>query len=289
MRKKKYIDYDYENEFRDNLDLLNEDEIKRLLDKRRITSVYATKTVKSGNQFEIEIYPEFTRTEAKQYDLKKKPNQSMKNLNDRNARKRLERLINANFKEGDLWITFTYDNKHLPRNEKEALNNMENFMRRINYRRKKEGLGLAKYIYVTEFSEDKKLRCHHHLIMDNGLNMETVESMWKCGKRNNVRKVAPDENGLTGLANYLAKDPKGKKRWCSSKKNLKKPAERKSYTVFRGSHVKKMVQDFNSIEMMTERKYKTKRFLNAEIRYNPINCRFYIYIRMKEINERSNQ
>ena len=279
-KRRKYIEYNYDDTFIDPLETANERLIERLLASGTIKSVYATKTIKAGNQFEIEIYPEFTRKQVKQYKLKK-PNRAQKNLNDRYARKRVERLINVNFKQGDLWITLTYDNSHLPETLEEAQKNMRNFIRRINYKRKKLGLDKCKYIYVTEYSKEKKIRCHHHLIMDSGLTMDVVENMWKCGKRNNVRKVDPDENGLTGLANYLVKDPKGSKRWCSST-NLKKPMESKSYSNFKASHVKKFIKNPEIIKERMEMKYKNKIYTKHEIKYNEINGRFYIYVRMRE-------
>ena len=253
-KKNSYIDYSYDDTFEDPLDMANESLIEKLLESGSIKSVYATKTIKAGEQFEIEIYPEFTKK---------------------------ERLINTNFSKNDLWITLTYSNDHLPASLDEALKNIKNYIRRINYKRKKLGLEKAKYIYVTEHSKEKKIRCHHHLIMDHGLSMDLVESMWKCGKRNNVRKVDPDENGLSGLANYLVKDPKGSKRWCSST-NLKKPKESKSYSNFKASHVKKFVRTPEIIQQRMEHKYKNKIYLRHEIRYNEINGRFYIYVRMRE-------
>ena len=70
-RSNRYINYDYENTFNDSLDIANNIEIKRMLDKGFMKSIYATKTIKSGNQFEIEIYPEFTRRQSKELKLKK--------------------------------------------------------------------------------------------------------------------------------------------------------------------------------------------------------------------------
>ena len=282
MKKKKYVAYDYENTFTDPLEIANETVIKKLLDKGKINSIYATKTIKAGSQLEIEIYPEFTKKQSKKYDLVKKHNQAQKNLNDRNARKKVERLINDNFDKTSLWVTLTYDNSHLPATLEVALKNMKNYIRRINYRRIKEGLQKAKYIYVTEWSNSKnKIRCHHHLIIDGGLSMEIIENTWKAGRRNNVRKADPDKDGLTGLANYLIKDPKGSKRWCSSV-NLKKPKESKSYHGFKSSHVKKMVKDNTKVKRMVEAKHKNYEYTKSEIKYNDINGRFYIYIRMRE-------
>ena len=275
--------YDYEEAFNLPLEQAQDKDIERLLHAGKLKSVYATKTIKSGDQFEIEIFPDFTKKQAHDLKLKKPSRQAQKNLNDKNARKKLERLINANFSEGDYWITLTYSNASLPKDMQEALKNMRNFIRRINYRRKKEGLPEAKYIYVTEWSmgKGKKIRCHHHMIMDHDLPMDVVESLWKCGKRNNIRRCDPDECGLTGIAKYISKDPKGSKRWCSSK-NLKKPVEHKSYTRFKASHVKKIVRNRDNAKTLAEKRYPNKEYLKDEVYYNEINGYFYIYIRMRE-------
>lgn len=284
-RKRRYVDYDYENTFDNPLSILDEQRIKKMLKDGKLSSIYCTKTIKSGNQFEVEIYPEFTKKQTNHSKLKMKNNKAQKKLNDKNARKRLERLINSNFEDGDYWITLTYDDKHLPDSIDEAVKNMRNYLRKINYRRKKLGLKNAKYIYITEYCNEKNIRCHHHLILEKGMSMDAVESCWVYGKRNNVRKVDPDENGLTGLSKYLTKDPKGKKRWCSSR-GLKKPKERKSYTVFPFSKIRKMIIDNNSIEHYMKLKYKNKNYVSCDVRFNEYNGKFYIYVRM---NERCNR
>lgn len=274
----KYIDYCYEDVFTQSITDKN---IKQLLQASKIKSVYTTKTIKAGDQFEVEIYPSFTRKQLKELKIKKKNNKAQKNLNNRNSRKRIERLINANFNDDDLFITYTYDNKHLPKTLEEALKNIKNFIRRVNYKRKKEGLPKAKYIYITEFSEDKKIRVHHHLLIDGALSMDILESMWKFGRRNNARRLAKDEFGLTGLAKYLSKDPKGNKRWCSSI-NLSKPIEHKSYLAFSSRQVNKMVEDHSKIQTILEKKYKNKTLLSYDIRFNEFNGYFYIYSRMRK-------
>ncbi len=290
MKKKTaYINYDYENTFDKSLETASDALIKQMLADRKIKSVYATKTIQAGNQFEVEVYPEFTKKEIKLFKLKKANNEAQRNLNDKNARKKVERIINNNFKKGDYWITLTYDNQHLPANALMAYRNMQNFIKRVNYHRKKRGLNKAKYIYVTEYcTNGEAIRCHHHLIMDCGLPMDIVEKLWTCGSRNNIRRVDPDECALTGLSRYLTKDPRGNKRWCAST-NLKKPQERKTYSTFKSSHVKKIVKGDLSvkefaekIKEFAEKKYKNKIYLYEETRYNDFNGRFYIYIRMRD-------
>ena len=53
---------------------------------------------------------------------------AQKNLNDKNARKYVERLINQNFGDRDIWLTLTYDDDHLPPDGDidAAIKNMQN-------------------------------------------------------------------------------------------------------------------------------------------------------------------
>lgn len=282
-KRKAYVNYDYDALFTESINREDDKRIEELLKSGRIKGVYATKMIKAGKQVEFEIYPEFTRKEAEKLKVKK-VNLAQKNLNEKNARKRVARLIENNFVKGDYWETLTYTDENIPKSMDEAIKNMQNYIKRINYRRKKKGLETAKYIYITEWKIEKVgegIRCHHHLLIDSGLSMDEVEKTWKLGRRNNIRRVYPDENGLAGLAQYLTKDPKGRKRWCGSK-NLKQPTERKSYTVFRNSHIKKIISGQIDAKDLIESKYKQLMYLYKEIKYNEKNGRYYIYIRARE-------
>lgn len=272
--------YSYEDTFVKGIEMLEEKQIEEMLKARKIKCAYASKTIKAGNQMEIEIYPDFTRSQIREYGFPKS-RQAQRNLDDRNARKNLERLINANFGTGDIWATLTYSQEDLPETIEEAERNMQNYIRRINTARKKKGLPNAKYIYITEYSAEKKIRCHHHLLIDGGMTMDELEKKWKKGSRNNLRRVAPDEEGLTGLAAYLTKDPKGRKRWKASK-GLKKPVIRKSHRVFREKNIRDMVTGKREVKEVTQKKYRRYTYTWHEIRYNEINGMFYIYVRMRE-------
>lgn len=282
-KRKAYVNYDYDALFTESINREDDKRIEELLKSGRIKGVYATKMIKAGKQVEFEIYPEFTRKEVEKFKAKK-VNKAQKNLNDKNARKRVARLIENNFSKGDYWETLTYTDENIPKSMDKALKDMQNYIRRINYRRKKKGLGTAKYIYITEWKIEKGgegIRCHHHLLIDDGLSMDEMEKTWKLGRRNNVRRIYPDENGLVGLAQYLTKDPKGRKRWKGSQ-NLKQPTERKSYTVFRNSHIKKIISGQIDTKDFIESKYKQLMYLYKEIKYNDKNGRYYIYIRARE-------
>lgn len=133
----------------------------------------------------------------------------------------MERLINENFTDRDLWLTFTYDNEHLPPDGDidAAIKNVQKFIRRVNYQRKKRGLPNARYVYVTAYNPTEEIRWHHHIVMDGDMDMDVVEGCWKQSSRNEVRRLQKDENGLTGMAKYIVEEKnrvKSEKRWNSS-------------------------------------------------------------------------
>lgn len=291
----KYVRYDYEAAYQQNVEQMH-DWVLAMMAKNHKTVIYALKEITAGDQLEIEIYPQFTSMDDVPEKGRKKNNEkAQKNLNDKNARKYVERLINENFDDNDIWITLTYDEEHLPEDGdiEGAIKNVQNFIRRINRRRKKKGLPNAKYVYVTEYNEDAEIRWHHHLVMDGALTMDEVESLWKYGSRNEVRRLQKDENGLSGLANYIVKEKKrikSEKRWNSSKGNLRKPGvkvvlskrpnARAGYKKI-GSYVDTMVKDREQIREILKGWYPEYDFTNAGVYYNDFNYMFYINARMR--------
>ncbi|MEG0366244.1 MAG: hypothetical protein RR585_05385, partial [Coprobacillus sp.] len=235
--------------------------------------------ITSGNQFEVEIYPEFTRKQSVHAAVKRKTYDAQKNLNDKNSRKKLQRLLNTNFGNGDIWATFNCDDKHLPKDINDARRIMCNYIARINYQRKKLGKPPSKYVYIIEYNERKKIRWHFHLVMDGEIDMNIVERTWKCGRRNHLRIIAKDDKGLIGLADYLSKEPQGSKRWASSL-NLKKPTIRKNHQTFRMKQIREMIENRNRIRELIEKKFHGMTYIDESARYNEINGRTYIHVRL---------
>lgn len=289
--KKKYIDkeYDYESLYDTHINQLEEKEIENLLKTNNIDHHYVAKTISAGNMFEVELYPIFNKKDFQEFKVKRKSKKAQKNLNDRNSRKQFIRLINSNFTKDDYIMHLTYSNENLPPSIEDAEREVYKLIRKINYRRKKKKLQNAKYIYVTEYDPQKKIRVHHHLIIEGGIDRKVMKDLWTNGTRIKVEELEPDEYELSGLANYLSKDPKGKKRWKSSK-GLKKPKERKSYTSFSKKKIRNMVADDTNVSIYMNSNYKSKAYLDHEIRYNKVNHMYYIYVRMrnKEFTEKKN-
>ena len=171
---------------------------------------------------------------------------------------------------------------------------MQGFIRRVNYRRKKAGLPNCKYVYVTEYNEDAEIRWHHHLVMDGALDMDSVEKCWKQGRRNEVRRLKKDENGLSGMANYIVKEKKrvkSEKRWNSSKGlvnpdvrvvHSKQPEKGKgNYKKIR-SYVEEMVKNHSSVETQMKKWFPEYDFTDSGIYTNDFNGMYYIRARMRK-------
>lgn len=282
-RKGRYEGYDFEEAFQRQTDTLEEWEWERLLKEKKINSAYRTKTTKAGSQIEVDIYPAFAKKE--QVPRTKKRNasrQAQKNLNEKRARRYLTNLAHANFGEGDLWGTFGYDEDHLPADLEAAQKYFSNFLRRVNRKRKKQGKENLKYIYVTEYSDDpnRKIRCHHHIIFSGDQDRDEIEKMWQGGSRPQTRRIIPDDKtGITGLMEYVCKDPKGKKRWNASR-NLKKPEITKSFSKFGKNTVYQMATDHEKLKEQLLKKYPGYKFIDAQVQINNFNEGFYIYARM---------
>ena len=125
-------------------------------------------------------------------------------INSRESERYVEALIMSNFQKGDLLLGLSYSEENLPGDEKEAKRKFYNFIRRVNHRRKKEGLSKARWVCITETSA--KGRIHHHVMMDAGLDRDTVEEIWgQEGLANSKRLQHDGVKGLLGVSSYLVK------------------------------------------------------------------------------------
>lgn len=194
---------------------------------------YYEKRTRSGRLLEIERYcamrdgrrcprsPNRDETTAEQSEL-----------NNRQAQRRLMRLINCNFdgRRGDIFLTLTHRGETT---EEDARKGARDFLKRLRGERKKRGLEELKYIIITECQSG---RWHHHLITNGGIPLEDLKAIWGRGRA--TMSVLDDTYTYAELAAYLTKRqkprrgeaagnakqgrPKYGRRWSSSK-NLRKP------------------------------------------------------------------
>lgn len=239
----------------------------------------------AGNFLEVEIYPISIQEQKKKRGKKKKESRKeQKNLNSKNSRKHLGRIFHANFTNKDNVIHLSYDAKNLPKSEEEAIRDRNNFIRRVKNYMKKHGLGELKYIAVLEYREavegDRRtsIRIHHHIVM-TGMNRDDVENLWKKG-RANADRLKSNEVGYQELANYLAKDPRGKKRWCQSRNLIIPEAQINDWKY---SRRKLMDMSRNADRREFEKLYPGYVFTDIQVVVNDLYGGTYIYVRMRKL------
>ncbi|WP_242872325.1 rolling circle replication-associated protein [Clostridium coskatii] len=259
------------------------------------------KKIYCGDKYmEVDIFPyskmQKEISKGKRSKKRKESAPKQKNLNDKNSRRYFTQLVNSNFGLGDYHVTATYKDEFLPETLEDAEREVTNYLRRINYRREKEGLIPLEYILVTEYNTEengeKPIRIHHHIIINGGLNRDTIEDLWsrrrKKGEKKgesigfiNVDRLQPDENGVSALCRYLTKRPCSKKRWTSSH-NLKKPWYRNNDHKYRRREIEKICKSIPD-SYYWEKKYPGWKLANNDYSlkavYNDITG-WSIYLKM---------
>ena len=236
---------------------------------------YRAKIVQSGEYREIELYPMYKRSYAK--GQRKNVTGLYQGLvNKNNSTKKLIRLMNTNFKEGDLWLDFTYDYK--PTVE-EAKKEIRSYIRRVRRR-----FGDIKYIYTTEIGKRATGRGHHHFICDLPIEHRTeLEDMWKKGVRIRSRRLYKGEHGFTKAATYLSKKSEDIYRTYTTSKNLTKP----KIKIRDGLIGKRAIDDLTrNYEIAFEKIQKTKalrdyKITSLEIENSDFVAGSYVYIKMR--------
>lgn len=242
-----------------------------------------------------------------------------KNLNDKRSKRRFVQIANTNFGEGDLHISATYNEKHLPITLEEAERNAHNYLDRIKRKMKKETGQDLKYMLVTEYTPEgdegqrltlegmedkgtKAVRIHHHIIINGGLGRDELELMWSKGRINwkrvqdpeyrknidylgfvNCDRLQPNENGIEGLVNYINKRKKGCKKWSTSM-NLKKPKEKKNdskYSYKRLCELAKTPEDKEYWRKM----YKGYEPTKIDFQHNDYTG-WSVYLKMRKVRDR---
>lgn len=152
-------------------------------------------------------------------------------LNARTSFQKLERLLAANFDTGDLFVTLTYDDEHLPDCRDAAVRRIRSFFSRFRGIRRimdEETL----YIYNVE-GVFPGGRLHHHVVLNStGQDVEAVRQAWLYGQDVEVIRLTFDrDHSYEDLASYLTKEPRewghprvGERTWTPSL-NLRRPEQ----------------------------------------------------------------
>ena len=250
------------------------------------------KRIYSGKILEAEFYP--VTLDGRRYGraTKKKPSRaSQQKLNDRNARKKLRRLIEENFEEEkDYYCTFTYTDEEMPITYEDCKRDLTNFFRRIRRARERADLPELKYIYAIEFTVSKRTgvaRFNIHMVISGGLPRKTVKAIWGKGEIKKVEELQSGERGFERLANYLCKEwdnellPDTRKRYTPSR-NLRQPVEKKKDGVFKPRFMEKLCTQLVDDRDYWENRYKGYSFVSAEPEFNEDYGAWYLSVFLKK-------
>lgn len=233
---------------------------------------------KCGDYLEIDLFPVFEYQRGRK--KKRKPTSEIqKRLNQKNAERKLIRLLNTNFTEKDIRFDLTYREEKNPSSPEEAQKELQNFLRRVKRYRKKNNLTDLRYVAVTEIGE-KKGRVHHHIIMSGDINISKLAKIWGRGYTT-AKPLQFDNFGIAGIAKYLIKNPVLKKRWSASR-NLKKPKTSKRDGRLPQFKVEEFGRSGDDNKNEIEKLYKGYLLAGCETYYNDFNGRYYLTIRMYE-------
>lgn len=144
-------------------------------------------------------------------------------LNARTSFQKLERTLASNFDDGDLFVTLTYDDSHLPDGRDQAVRKVRAFLSKLRAARKARGQPL-RYIYVTEGCYPGG-RLHYHLVLNaTGDDLEEIRQLWIYGNNVEVQRLTfGRDHTYEDLASYLTKEPRewghpqtGERTWTPS-------------------------------------------------------------------------
>ena len=271
-----------------------------------------TKTVRAGDSLEVECFPIINITQdAKREARRRASTKAQENLNLKNTRKQIRRLMEKNFTPADFVLHPTYDygfvdrafanmkdtlkaweEAGFPMNDDDARRIIKNYIARIRRLIKRRGGDPKKfkYIYVIETTREPRdsdfnalpARYHYHMVISSLgiLTPEDLAALWGFG----YTKAEPLDfrfNGLEGLSKYITKQRKITRRWARSK-NLQEPDIRVSSRKISRRRAALIAADVQAnAKEIFEKIYPGYILQEAEVKYSDFVPGAYIYARMR--------
>ena len=111
---------------------------------------YRMKTIRAGNQIEVEGFPIWSTEPALPGEaISRKSAEAIARANAENARKHFGRKMDANFTDADYRIDLTYADDQLPGAD-QAWKDVRNYLRRVKYACRKNGLPQPRYMKTPD-------------------------------------------------------------------------------------------------------------------------------------------
>lgn len=189
------------------------------------------KIISAGPLVKEAIYPRGKASDSPKVRAAKRKlsSEAQQRMNHKYSYQKLELQLAANYMPGDLWVTLTYDDTHLPGDRAEAEKCFKAFLRRLRARWK----GSRPVVHwCTEHKNEhedfyRHRRWHHHFCINaTGADFELIRSCWIYGCNIEIRRIKIDkDHSYESLARYMCKEPRdrpGLRSW-SYTRNAKHP------------------------------------------------------------------
>ena len=137
-------------------------------------------------------------------------------------------------------------------------------------------IDMAKEISMIQRTET---RIHHHIII-SGMDRDKAEELWGKGMAN-ANRMQANELGFEELANYLSKDPRGKKRWSQSK-NIVIPMPEINDYKYSNKKLYELSQNQGEREVF-EKLYPGFIYTGHDVVFNDVDGGIYVYIKMRRL------
>ena len=276
----------------------------------------------SGPMLEVDYYPIFSdgRRIPTRAPKTKPSTEAQEKYNRAQAKKKIVRLVNANFDNTDFFIHPTYEDWQAPQTEEEARRDIVNYLRRIKSKRKTElkrtSAELAeleqfyaekqskftaarldklrhkvkklsepfKYLYVMERQEYKsgkrKGQLNWHYHLFATAGLDAETMEELWPYRINCNRYQPEKFGFEAAAKYIAKDPSGNKSFAYSK-NLTQPTVKEPKDGrVTKRYVERIARERVDDREFWEKKFKGYRFVKLIKKFNDFNLNWYVSVVM---------
>lgn len=173
--------------------------------ERKYNMPYYEEICRAGKTIEIAKYHSYRyRCKGEKRNKKKKlTSEAQEKINQRQAVKKLRRLMNHNFCDNDYLITLDYRPEERPEDSRKMQRDITDFLKRLRKVYRKNN-AILKYIYVKE--RGKRGAAHIHIMINDcsGENIsKIIKACWVRG-RNHVNIL--DTDGQYGkIAEYFVK------------------------------------------------------------------------------------
>lgn len=185
------------------------------------------KIIVAGSLVVEAVYPRIVKTDGCRARAAKRAlsSEAQRRMNRIYSWQKLELLLAANFGPGDLVVTLTYDDAHLPETRAQTRERVKTFRKALTAIRKAQGQELVMF-WNTEHKHGDG-RWHHHCVINaTGDDFKQIRSCWVYGCTVEIEKLEVSRyRNFETLARYMAKeegDKLGQRSW-SYTRNARKP------------------------------------------------------------------